>query len=124
MQEARVLIIDDEPAIRFMLKTALSREGCIVEECADPLKAEETISLKHYDVIFMDIRMPGMNGIEVYKKIVTRRPELGKRVVIITGDIHDKDIKAYIHENGVSWLMKPFDLLTLKQKVKDIIKTA
>ena len=65
----KVLIVDDERAIRNSLGEILSDEGYTVDKAEDGTTGYEMIGKEHYDVIFCDIKMPGMDGLELLDKI-------------------------------------------------------
>ena len=118
---ARILVIDDEEPIRKLLSTILGKTGQTVETTGDAKEALVDMDINSYDVVLVDIRMPGMSGIELYNTVKVKRPELAGRFIFITGDISDENTKAFLEENELSFLSKPFDQETLNQKVKDIL---
>ena len=64
-----ILIADDEEGLRFSLASILEIEGYRVKTAGDGLEALELVKSNSFDIAFFDIRMPGMNGVEVFKKI-------------------------------------------------------
>ena len=113
-KSARILVIDDEPYIRGFIKTALSRRGHIIEECGEPEKAVEKIASGSYDAIILDIRMPGMSGMELFTKMVTRWPGISKKIIFATGDTSDLVTKEFLNFHRVPCMLKPFDKNTLE----------
>jgi len=77
-----------------------------------------------YDVILADIRIPGMNGVELCSLILRKKPEMKNRIIVITGDAMGTDIKAFLTQNNLSSLSKPFDLKLLKEKIEFIMMAA
>lgn len=65
----RIMIVDDEPDINSGLKVVLKREGFDVDTFDDPVDALERFKPKFYDLIILDIKMPKMDGIQLYQKI-------------------------------------------------------
>src|SRR5438445_13258629 len=65
----RILVVDDEPDITTSIKNGLERKGFDVDAYNDPLKALESFEPGTYDLLLIDIRMPKMNGCEVYREI-------------------------------------------------------
>lgn len=63
----RILAVDDEPDITHVLKIGLEAKGFIVETYNDPLQALSNFKSESYDLLLLDIRMPGLNGFELYK---------------------------------------------------------
>jgi CheY-like chemotaxis protein len=82
-EKARVLVIDDDPVIGKSIDRVLSPKGYAVITAADGAQALDRLAREDYDVVFTDIRMPGMDGVEVARQIKASRPWLP--VVIVTG---------------------------------------
>lgn len=79
----RVLVIDDDPVIGKSIDRVLASKGYAVITAADGAQALEKLAGEDYDVVYTDIRMPGMDGVEVARQIKATRPWLP--VVIVTG---------------------------------------
>jgi DNA-binding response OmpR family regulator len=67
-QPARILVVDDEPAIRFTLQRVLERSGYVVTIAADGAEAENVLQRDAFDLIVADIRMPGISGLELARR--------------------------------------------------------
>lgn len=65
----RIMIVDDEPDINSGLKVVLKREGFDVDTFDDPVDALERFKPKFYDLLILDIKMPKLDGLELYQKI-------------------------------------------------------
>jgi DNA-binding response OmpR family regulator len=65
----RLMLVDDEPDINMALKVVLTRGGFSVDTFDDPIRAMEKIKPGYYDLLILDIKMPGMDGFELYKEI-------------------------------------------------------
>ncbi len=74
-----------------------------------------------YDAIIMDIHMPGLSGIELYRQIIEKYPELTKKFIFITGDSSDQNTRAFLRRNNLSYIAKPFERTELLQKVKEAL---
>jgi PAS domain S-box-containing protein len=85
-KSARILVIDDEPSVRALIRTVLTQEGHVIDDCDNPHEALTEINSKHYDIIFMDVRMPGMSGMELHAQVSAARPDISRRIAFITGD--------------------------------------
>lgn len=102
----KVLVVDDDPVVGKSFDRVLSREkGYVVVTAESAAQALEKMREQEYDVIFTDIRMPGMDGVELAQRVKARRP--WTPVVIVTGygtSANEQDAKAA----GVSaFLNKP-----------------
>ena len=104
----RVLVVDDEPAIRLALGGFLRSLGYEVDAAACGGEALTAVERAAYDAILLDLRMPDMNGDAVYTRLRTRSSALAQRIVFITGDIHGDPARRFIEATGRPVLMKPF----------------
>src|SRR4051812_36161738 len=104
----RILIVDDEPAISWALERALAREGHAVAVAAS---AEQALSLaaKHApDVVILDVRLPGMNGLTALPRLKERAPDAAVIVITAFGDLPTA-VRA-VEGGAFDYLTKPFDL--------------
>jgi len=83
----RILIVDDEPEIAALLTDILEREGHQTEKAAEGREALNMLSNRSYDAIFCDLRMPGMDGRNLRRKILVKYPQYERRMVFVTGDL-------------------------------------
>ncbi len=104
----RILVIDDEPVIRELLSDMLSRRGYVVDTAEDGACGLEKAESTQYSVVFTDIRMPGMNGVEVYKRLKALSPE--SRVIVMTGYGLEEMIQEALSLGAFADVKKPFDL--------------
>ncbi len=118
VMKKRVLIVDDEEGIRLLYKEELEEEGCEVELASSGEEALEKLESDNIDLVLLDIKMPGMDGVEVLRKVKERWKELP--VILCTAYPH------YKQEFGTwasdAYVVKSSDLRELKEKVKDILK--
>lgn len=103
----RILIVDDDKSICDYVQTLLERDGFQVETQSDPLKVEETVKAGDFHLIFLDLMMPRMDGIEVLRRI--RRIDSDVSVVIFTGYPTLESAKAAMKLEAVDYLQKPFN---------------
>lgn len=118
----KVLVVDDEPGIRGFIREYFSFVGCDVHEAGEGEEALKLLSKGDYDLIFLDIRMPGMGGKEFFAWVKEQRPELIPKIVFITGDVARSDTQEFIRTSGMACLNKPFgigDLNELLRKLKE-----
>ncbi len=116
-QPGRVLIVDDEAAIRSAMRRAFERRGWVVDEAADGTEAWLRIEVGgravDYDAVVTDLRMPGMSGMELYDKLRALHPELAARTIVITGDTTSPGVVEFLERLETPVLQKPFDLRRL-----------
>ncbi len=105
---SKVLVIDDERSIRNTLKEILEFEKYQVELAEDGFKALEILKINDFDVILCDIKMPGMDGIEVLQKVEEIRPDTP--VIMISGHGNIDTAVEAIKKGAFDFIEKPLDL--------------
>jgi PAS domain S-box-containing protein len=119
--KARILVVDDEPVIRDFLSHVLTDEGHEVETVDNAEDALEKVETERYSLILLDIKMPGMSGIELYNHFKKTAQSLARRVVFITGDVMGADTTAFLSRTKAPRIDKPFDAEQLKKEIKRIL---
>ena len=117
----RVLVLDDEPAIRAFLTKALRLgrfDPVVAERGAD---AVELARAEAFDAVLVDHRMPDMSGLAVYEAIVAERPEMADRFVFMSGDVLNPELQQFIQGREIALLAKPFDLDTALRIVRNVV---
>ena len=120
-KKARILVVDDEPTIRAFERAILTKEGYDVDETGNPDDVLPKLKDGNYDVVFLDVRMPGMSGTELYKSALKNHPEMKGKIIFVTGDTSSRDIKDFLHQNKLPYISKPFDRATMLIRVKEIL---
>ena len=105
---AHILIVDDESYIRRTLKSVLENEPYEVDEAIDGVDCLTKIKQKKYDVIFLDIKMPRMDGMEALEKVQELSPE--SSVVMISGHGSIETAVESVRKGAFDFLQKPLDL--------------
>lgn len=105
--KARILIIDDEEGIRLLLRAILTKEGYAVAEAEDGFKAIEMFKEDDFDLVITDVKMPGMDGIEVLKRLKELDPDV--EVIILTGHGNLDTAIAAIKEDAFDFVSKPLE---------------
>jgi two-component system nitrogen regulation response regulator GlnG len=103
----RILIVDDEEEIRLILSSILKKEGFKVITAPDGEQAMKKMSLDTPDAVLLDVRMPGISGMDVLKKIKAIDSNLP--VVIVTAYADTHQVVQAIKEGAYDYLVKPFD---------------
>ena len=83
----RILLVDDEPAVRQPLAKFLARRGAEVREAADGREALALVSTRPCDLVVADLRMPGMDGNDLFRELKQRSPTLAGSMLFLSGDI-------------------------------------
>ena len=111
---ARVLVVDDETHILHYMRATLESWGHEVRCAAEGAEGLRLALAGAYDLIFTDVRMPGMGGRDFYESLRARAPGLADRVVFATGDTVAGDTLAFLESTGRPVLTKPFKLAELR----------
>ena len=114
------LIVDDEKNIRLALSRALEQLDIPVETAASGEEALEKLAAGGYGVMLLDLRLPGVDGMEVLRQVTQEQPEI--RVIIITayGSI-DLAVEA-MKLGAVDFLQKPFEVARVREMVHRILE--
>jgi two-component system nitrogen regulation response regulator NtrX len=107
MKKNKVLIVDDQPGMTETLADILEDEGCEVILATNGIQAIQRIAEHRVDMVLMDVIMPGMNGVETFRKLKQMRPHTP--VVMMTGYQVEHLIKDAVREGSVAVLQKPVD---------------
>ncbi len=111
----RVLIVDDEPTILRSMARLLGTELEVVTT-EDPREALQRIAAgEDFDVVFTDISMPHLTGMELYERVAALRPDLARRFVFVSGDLTRDDISRFLSRVPNERLEKPFTVQNLRR---------
>ena len=115
----KILIVDDDDAIRSILYDLLSDKY----ECDTASMAEEAlqyIRVETYDAILTDIAMPGLSGVDLLERI--QEDDLDTPVILISGKGSEQDTQALINLGAFAYVTKPFDLDELEAVVERAVR--
>ena len=101
----RVLVADDEPSIRFVLRETLEEEGCEVVDVDDGDRALEELAANSFEIAFLDIRMPGLTGLELLDRLNAMGANVA--VVIITAQNTFENAVEAMKRGALDYLVKP-----------------
>jgi CheY-like chemotaxis protein len=122
--KTQILVIEDEPLICRVCTKTLRNDGYEVEVAGNGLIAMEMAKKKTYDLYFSDIRTPAMNGMEFYRFLNNRDPNLSRRIVFTTGDVMSPDVKEFLSNNHNPFLPKPFTPEELRSVVRKALSSS
>jgi len=111
----RLLVIDDEPIVGKRLQQAFGKLGLEVAIFTSPLPALEAMGRQPFDIVVTDLKMEGLDGIEVLRRARQLNPRA--RVIIITGYASQETAETAMQEGAFDFLAKPFRLEELKAAV-------
>jgi len=112
-----VLVIDDEPVIRELLRRHLTKLGCEVAVAESGEQALTRLSQVHPDLVLLDMRMPGMGGMECLNRLRQLYPQVP--VVILTAVVERESVLEAINLGAQEYLFKPIDLETVTRIVQN-----
>jgi two-component system, NtrC family, nitrogen regulation response regulator GlnG len=103
-----ILVADDEESIRWVLGKALTKQGFKVDLASDGKEALELFQHKNYDMAVLDIKMPGITGLELLRRFQEEKPDL--LTVIMTAESTMKNAIEAMKQGAYDYITKPFDL--------------
>jgi len=121
---AVVLIVDDEPAIRNLVRTNLEHVGLRVVEAADGVAGLEAVQTENPDLVILDVMMPLIDGFEMLKRLRQDTRTNTLPVIMLTAKARDADIFHGWLTGADSYLTKPFSPLELISLVKRVLATS
>ncbi len=119
-KDGHILVVDDEESMRFFLEETLKKEGYTVVSVGDGKEAVRRASETEFDLITMDIKMPGMSGLEALLEIKKLKPEVV--VIMITAYGSEKIAIDAIQKGAYDYFTKPFDLDNLRIVIRRAIE--
>ncbi|MDY0227289.1 Response regulator receiver domain-containing protein [Desulfomicrobium apsheronum] len=118
MDEPSILLIDDEEAFVTTLQERLEMRGFPARVALDGQSGLDLIAEEPPDVIVLDLRMPGISGVEVLRRIRKQWP--GLPVIMLSGHGSDMDFETCVHLGAAMYHKKPLDINTLIESVRAV----
>ncbi len=119
MPNQRILIVDDEKNIRLTMTQALQTLGYEISTAVDGQDALKKLAAQEFDLLLLDLRMPGLDGIEVLRRVVRLRPDI--RVIIVSAHGTVENAVEVIKLGAVDFIQKPFSPQELRQIVTEVL---
>lgn len=118
----QALVVDDIPANRVIAQAMLEQLGWLVQTATDGREALDALAAAHFDLVLLDISMPGMSGIEVCQKIRADAAIADVPVIAYTAHAHSEDRRNFIASGFDEVLIKPIQCDTLASAVALVIQ--
>lgn len=115
MPKLSILVLDDEPIVGKRLKPALAKSGYDVDVVESGAEALERLEERTYDIVITDIRMEGMDGLEVLRQVRSRTPRT--LVIMITGFATVEVARQALMMGAFDFIAKPFKLDDLRSTI-------
>ncbi len=116
-----ILIADDDEVIRIFLRQFLEKENYRVTEAEDGLKALQELENSHYDLLLLDIAMPGMDGLQLCEKI-TKTIKNPPPVIMITALDNDESVDRSYSVGAIDYIKKPIHWAVLRNRIRYILE--
>ena len=105
MDSAKVLVVDDDKAVRTALQVNLTKSGLDVVTLADPTRVLALLTESTFDLVMTDVQMPGMSGMELLSKVKTVSPDTA--VIVMTSYGSVKDAVQAMRNGAADYIIKP-----------------
>lgn len=116
----RVLVVEDEPKVARFLKQALEEEGHAVDSAGDGREAGNLAHLNQYDLILLDVQLPGMDGLQLAAEL--RRAGMQAPILMLTSRDSTQDVVRGLNAGADDYLTKPFALEELLARVNALTR--
>ena len=117
--KSRILVVDDEEALRTVLSSELKGEGYDVDTAADGDEAISVVQNKKFDLLLLDIKMPKVDGFEVFKFVKKSFPSI--KVIMLTGFADLKNAIESKKLGAEDFVSKPYDLVDLLTTIERVL---
>ena len=116
-----ILLVEDEPGIAKVCLRTLTGAGFQVDVAVNGEVALDMWGKKHYDLCISDIMTPGMNGIELFRRLEKEYHDAGKKFIFTTGNLLSNEIRSFLEDSGRPYLPKPFSPENLREIVNNFL---
>lgn len=123
MSDKKILVLDDDKNITFILETLLKYKNYGVESLHEPTKAIEQLKTTQYDLLIIDYMMPEMNGLELAEKIRAHEtPAIaGNKILLLTAKNLDQDELAKVATYNLKYERKPINPAAFQNNILSIL---
>lgn len=121
MSAHTLLVVDDDPAVHELLAAVLHQPEWHIDSAYDGLEGLARVEERPYDLVLTDVRMPGMDGLELLRRIREMRPDA--KVMVMTADSTPANIVRAIREQAFSYFSKPFSPLSVAEMIAQAVNT-
>ena len=119
MNSANILVVDDEPQIRRVLRSTLTTQGYVITEAKTGEEALESLRKERPDLVLLDMNMPGMGGVETCREI---RRALDAPIIMLTVRNAERDKVAALDAGADDYVVKPFGIEELLARIRAALR--
>jgi DNA-binding NtrC family response regulator len=120
MTRRSILVVDDEKNIRLMLSQSLASDSMTVETAVNAEEALQKLAESNYDLMLLDLRMPGMDGMQMLERVRAEKPDLPVILLTAHGTV-ETAVKA-MRGGAVNFLQKPFSPREIREAVEKALQ--
>jgi len=121
MARHRILVVDDEDNLRDVLVEVLKRDGHEVDSAVDGAEGVRHAEEQRYDLVVTDLRMPNLEGPDLYRAIRERYADDPPRFIFMSANTGIEEYATFLAETGEPALEKPFNLADMRQVVLQVL---
>ena len=122
MAKKNIFVVEDEEDILDLIRHHLTKEGFVVATATDGLAAVKAITRKPPDLVLLDLMLPGLDGLEVCRRLKKDPKTAEIPVLMVTAEARKEDIVLAAQSGAAGYIVKPFTKATLEEKVLKIIQ--
>ena len=117
---AHILVIDDEPMIRSLIRRILSSQNHVIREASNGMEGLDLIEQYHFDLIITDVLMPQLGGLGFISKVRKVRP--CARIIIVTACSEGHEFNRLLEKKIISRIFyKPFDISIFQRSISELL---
>ena len=124
MSAGRILVVDDEPQIRRVMRTTLTADGYEVSDARSGEEAVEMLGEERFDLILLDVNLPGMNGLEACRVIRSGTSVPDVAIIVLTVRNAEKDKVEALDAGADDYVVKPFSTPELLARIRAALRRA
>ena len=114
-----ILVVEDDARVRSLLRFVVNRGGYDLIETSDGETALRLVEERRPDLVLLDMHLPGIDGVEVCRRIKSHPKTRAVRVMIVTAGTMDEDRNRGLAAGADGWVKKPFSPLALLERIKE-----
>jgi DNA-binding response OmpR family regulator len=115
----KILVVENDHVVLILISHILTRQSFVVHTATDVAEAETLLESEPWDAILLDLKMPVGDGVDLLRRLQTNNPDLLKRIIVVTGAIHDLPKIDGVPICAV--VRKPFEVAALLDTVRNCI---